>query len=84
MKLFFVCNDNAKLFNFNSDTLDEQDAVETSAVQGRLTELQQARRDFVMAVANVGANAVNIEEESPPPSLLSPGMSETPQRHLLK
>nr|XP_034193505.1 uncharacterized protein LOC117610348 isoform X2 [Osmia lignaria] len=67
-----------------SDTLDEQDAVETSAVQGRLTELQQARRDFVMAVANVGANAVNIEEESPPPSLLSPGISETPQRHLLK
>lgn len=84
MKLIFVCNDNTKLSNFNSDTLDEQDAVETTAVQSRLVELQQARRDFVMAVANVGANAVNIEEESPPPSLLLPDMSDSPPRQLFK
>nr|XP_012141073.1 PREDICTED: uncharacterized protein LOC100882648 [Megachile rotundata] len=61
-----------------SDTLDEQDALETSAVQNRLSELQQARRDFVMAVAHVGSNAVNIEGETPPPSFYSP------PRHIVK
>lgn len=47
-----------------SETLDEQDAVETAAVQGKLEELQNARREFVIAVANVGGNAVNLHEES--------------------
>ncbi|XP_025989556.1 titin [Solenopsis invicta] len=49
-----------------SETLDEQDAAEASAVQGKLEDLQQARRDFVMAVANVGGNAVQLAEEERP------------------
>ncbi|XP_011871686.1 PREDICTED: uncharacterized protein LOC105564133 [Vollenhovia emeryi] len=49
-----------------SETLDEQDAAEAASVQGRLEDLQQARRDFVMAVANVGGNAVRLAEEERP------------------
>ncbi|KZC05949.1 hypothetical protein WN55_06124 [Dufourea novaeangliae] len=49
-----------------SESLDEQDAVEAAAVRNKLEDLQQARRDFVMAVANVGGNAVNIADETPP------------------
>ncbi|XP_076229238.1 uncharacterized protein LOC116431412 [Nomia melanderi] len=49
-----------------SETLDDQDAAEAAAVQNKLEDLQQARRDFVMAVANVGGNAVNIADETPP------------------
>lgn len=54
------------LSNFYSETLDDQDAAEAAAVQNKLEDLQQARRDFVMAVANVGGNAVNIADETPP------------------
>ncbi|XP_033324869.2 uncharacterized protein LOC117219665 [Megalopta genalis] len=46
-----------------SDALDEQDATEAEAVQIKLEDLQQARRDFVMTVANV---SVNIADETPP------------------
>lgn len=35
-------------------------------MQGKLDDLQQARRDFVMAVANVGGTAVQIGEEERP------------------
>ncbi|XP_078052958.1 uncharacterized protein LOC144478685 [Augochlora pura] len=49
-----------------SEALDEQDATEAEAVQNKLEDLQQARRDFVMTVANVGGNAVNIADETPP------------------
>lgn len=49
-----------------SETLDEQDAAEVAAVQGRLEDLQQARRDLVMAVANVGGNAVKLAEAEQP------------------
>lgn len=51
---------------FNSESLDEQDAAEAATVQGKLEDLQQARRDFVMAVANVGGNAVQLTEEERP------------------
>ncbi|XP_017752781.1 PREDICTED: uncharacterized protein LOC108545595 [Eufriesea mexicana] len=69
-----------------SETLDEQDAAESAAVQNRLSELQQARRDFVIAVANVGGNALHLEDEtslsllpeSPP---ISP-LYQAPSRHL--
>ncbi|KAK2585862.1 hypothetical protein KPH14_010456 [Odynerus spinipes] len=60
-----------------SETLDEQDAAEAEAVQSKLDELQQARRDFVMAVANVGGNAVNIEDAVAQ-------RPETPPRHLYR
>ncbi|RLU20953.1 hypothetical protein DMN91_007568 [Ooceraea biroi] len=46
-----------------SETLDEQDAAEVATVQSKLEDLQQARRDFVIAVANVGGNAVQLAEE---------------------
>ncbi|KAL0114185.1 hypothetical protein PUN28_011481 [Cardiocondyla obscurior] len=46
-----------------SETLDEQDAAEATTVQNKLEDLQQARRDFVMAVANVGGNAVQLAED---------------------
>ncbi|XP_011700849.1 PREDICTED: uncharacterized protein LOC105457710 [Wasmannia auropunctata] len=49
-----------------SETLNEQEAVEAATVQGKLEDLQQARRDFVMAVANVGGNAVKLAEEERP------------------
>ncbi|XP_066589226.1 uncharacterized protein [Prorops nasuta] len=49
-----------------SETLDEQDAVEATAVQNKLEELQQARREFVITVANVGGHAVNIEDTEEP------------------
>jgi len=51
---------------FGSETLNEQDAAEAATVQGKLEDLQQARRDFVMAVANVGGNAVRLAEEERP------------------
>jgi len=50
----------------DSETLDEQDAAEAAAVHGKLEDLQQARRDFVIAVANVGGNAVKLTEEERP------------------
>ncbi|XP_018354967.1 PREDICTED: uncharacterized protein LOC108755949 isoform X1 [Trachymyrmex septentrionalis] len=46
-----------------SETLDEQDAAEAETVHGKLEDLQQARRDFVIAVANVAGNAVKLTEE---------------------
>ncbi|EFN82777.1 hypothetical protein EAI_01936 [Harpegnathos saltator] len=49
-----------------SETLDEQDTSEAAAVQSKLEDLQQARRDFVMAVANVGGNAVQLTTEERP------------------
>ncbi|XP_017799315.1 PREDICTED: uncharacterized protein LOC108580155 [Habropoda laboriosa] len=49
-----------------SESLDEQDATECAAVQGRLSELQQARREFVIAVANVGGNVVQLDDVTPP------------------
>lgn len=49
-----------------SESLDEQDAAEAAKVQGKLEDLQQARRDFVIAVANVGGNAVQLAEEERP------------------
>ncbi|EGI65106.1 hypothetical protein G5I_06568 [Acromyrmex echinatior] len=49
-----------------NETLDENDAAEAVTVQGKLEDLQQARRDFVMAVANVGGNAVKLAEEERP------------------
>ncbi|XP_035737121.1 uncharacterized protein LOC118448220 [Vespa mandarinia] len=55
-----------------SETLDEQDAVEAAAVQSKLDGLQQARRDFVMTVANISGKVTAIDQvpaielESPP------------------
>ncbi|XP_012061551.1 PREDICTED: uncharacterized protein LOC105624810 [Atta cephalotes] len=49
-----------------SETLDEQEAAEAVAVQDKLEDLQQARRDFMMSVANVGGNAVKLAEEERP------------------
>ena len=43
------------------ETLDEQDAVECVAVQNKLQDFQQARREFVMSVANVSGNAVSYK-----------------------
>jgi len=51
---------------FGSETLDQQEAAEAVAVQDKLEDLQQARRDFMMSVANVGGNAVKLAEEEPP------------------
>ena len=51
---------------FGSETLDEQEAAEAVAVQDKLEDLQQARRDFMMSVANVGGNAVKLAEEERP------------------
>ncbi|XP_072760101.1 uncharacterized protein [Anoplolepis gracilipes] len=58
-----VANHSVKVI---SESLDEQDAAEATTVQGKLEDLQQARRDFVMAVANVGSNAVQLAEEERP------------------
>lgn len=51
-----------------AETLDDQDALESSAINERLSDLQSARRDFVMAVATVGNNVINIADnpQSPP------------------
>lgn len=55
-----------------SETLDEQDAAESAAVQSKLDDLQQARRDFVMTVTNISGKVTaidqvaSIEVESPP------------------
>lgn len=51
---------------FDSESLDEQDAAEVATVHGKLEDLQHARRDFVMAVAHVGGNAVQLAEEERP------------------
>lgn len=75
-----------------SETLDEQDAVEAAAVQNRLTDLQQARREFVIAVANVGGNAVNVGDETRDPSrariprahVQRPPVAQTPPRRLYR
>ncbi|XP_076759055.1 uncharacterized protein LOC143428217 [Xylocopa sonorina] len=66
-----------------SETLDEQDAAESAAVQSRLSDLQQARRDFVIAVANVGGNAVNIEDEVAP-EIFHETPYTTPPRHIVR
>lgn len=52
--------------SFDSETLDEQDATEAATVQGKLEDLQQARRDFVMSVATIGGNAVKLAEGERP------------------
>ncbi|XP_076240979.1 uncharacterized protein LOC143183340 [Calliopsis andreniformis] len=49
-----------------SETLDEQEVAEAEIVQDRLTDLQQARRDFVMTVANVGGNVISMDDITPP------------------
>lgn len=41
------------------ETLDEQDEIEAEAVQNKLQDLQQARREFVLSVANVSGNSVS-------------------------
>lgn len=51
---------------FGSESLDEQDEAEAITVNNKLEDLQQARRDFVLAVANVGGNAVQLAEEERP------------------
>ncbi|XP_033208945.1 uncharacterized protein LOC117167847 [Belonocnema kinseyi] len=48
------------------ETLDEQDVIEAEAVQNKLQDLQQARREFVLSVANVSGNLVNIADEVAP------------------
>ena len=47
-----------------NESLDEQDNAEASAVQGKLEELQNARREFVISVATIGGNAVNLADDS--------------------
>ncbi|XP_026672496.1 uncharacterized protein LOC108628697 [Ceratina calcarata] len=64
-----------------NQSLDEQDAVESAAVNNRLTDLQNARREFVIAVANVGGNAIHLEDEQPEivePLPISPLRPTTP------
>ncbi|XP_015175693.1 PREDICTED: uncharacterized protein LOC107066012 [Polistes dominula] len=58
-----------------SEILDEQDAAEAIAVQSKLDDLQQARRDFVVTVANVSGQVATLEdmtavEPSTPPRYL--------------
>lgn len=65
-KNFFFCNYNKAYITFDSETLNEQDAAESAAVQSKLADLQQARRDFVIAAANVGASAFALEDITPP------------------
>lgn len=65
-----IANQSIQVIN---QTLDQQDAAEAAAVQGRLADLQQARRDFVIAVANVGGNAVHLDDETPVEELEPPG-----------
>ncbi|XP_012260160.2 uncharacterized protein LOC105688419 [Athalia rosae] len=50
-----------------SESLLEQDALESVTINSRLCELQHARRDFVLAVANVGGNVVNLHQHSQSP-----------------
>ncbi|XP_015585388.1 uncharacterized protein LOC107263076 [Cephus cinctus] len=47
-----------------NQSLDEQDAVEAAAVQEKLSEMHQARRDLVMAVANIGSNTAQMAEQA--------------------
>ncbi|XP_043276495.1 uncharacterized protein [Venturia canescens] len=47
-----------------TESLDEQDAAESAAVQSKLEDLQNARREFVITVANVSGNAANVADES--------------------
>lgn len=58
-----------------SETLDEQDAAEAVAVQSKLDDLQQARRDFVMTVANISGKVAAIDQ-------VPPIEAETPPRYL--
>ncbi|CAK9795322.1 hypothetical protein ANTPLA_LOCUS329 [Anthophora plagiata] len=62
-----------------SETLDEQDAAESAVVQGRLSELQNARREFVIAVANVGGNVVQLDDVSLPTYMESPSPRSPPR-----
>ncbi|OXU29065.1 hypothetical protein TSAR_015180 [Trichomalopsis sarcophagae] len=57
-----------------AETLDEQDAAESAVVNTKLQDLQQARRDFVMAVANVGGNAISLQDEEEVPGLSLPNL----------
>ncbi|XP_051162944.1 uncharacterized protein LOC127282624 [Leptopilina boulardi] len=45
------------------ETLDEQDVAECVVVQNKLQDLQNARRDFVLAIANVSSNAVSFADD---------------------
>ncbi|XP_014612377.1 PREDICTED: uncharacterized protein LOC106791331 [Polistes canadensis] len=58
-----------------SETLDEQDAAEAVAVQSKLDDLQQARRDFIITVANVSGQVATIED-------MAPVQPSTPPRYL--
>ncbi|KAL2730958.1 serine/arginine repetitive matrix protein 1 [Vespula squamosa] len=58
-----------------SETLDDQDAAEAVAVQSKLDDLQQARRDFVMTVANISGKVAAIDQ-------VPPIEAETPPRYL--
>ncbi|XP_043488593.1 uncharacterized protein LOC122515341 [Polistes fuscatus] len=48
-----------------SEILDEQDAAEAVAVQSKLDDLQQARRDFVITVANVSGQVATVDDAAP-------------------
>lgn len=61
-----------------TETLDDQDALEAAAVNSRLSELQNARRDFVLAVANVGNNVINVADHPPSPCAPARGLYELP------
>lgn len=46
-----------------SEALQRQENTEVAMVNDKLTTLQSARRDFLMAIANVSGNAVNFYDE---------------------
>ena len=41
-------------------------------MQNKLTEMQNARRDLIIAVANVGGNALQLEDETTRPTIEPP------------
>uniref|UniRef100_A0ABD2X986 Uncharacterized protein n=1 Tax=Trichogramma kaykai TaxID=54128 RepID=A0ABD2X986_9HYME len=53
-----VANKSAQVI---AESLDEQEAAEAAVVNSKLQHLQQARRDFVMSVADVGGTAISLE-----------------------
>ncbi|XP_043469090.1 uncharacterized protein LOC122502856 [Leptopilina heterotoma] len=55
------------------ETLDEQDIAECLVVQNKLQDLQNARRDFVLAIANVSSNAVSFADDLNTSSIPLPG-----------
>ncbi|CAB0030109.1 unnamed protein product [Trichogramma brassicae] len=73
-----VANKSAQVI---AESLDEQEAAEAAVVNSKLQHLQQARRDFVMSVADVGGTAISLDaaaaadlhvsDISAPPQLLS-------------